>query len=166
MVLPGALGMVITLRVIHYDPLFVVSCDHLVSTHIKAVWCPLYHYFGSICLESVNQHVTHHIVGATPAGWTVISIVSLEVHKRKGRGAKYVCSISRTEGELVTILFVNDTDVIHIDVNTQQSAIEVHRDLQASIASWSNLLMASGGTLKRIMCVYCLISFNWSANEK
>ena len=42
---------------------------------------------------------------------------------------KIVCPISRTEGKLAAILFGDNTDVIHIDMNKQQSAIGVHRDL-------------------------------------
>ena len=104
--------------------------------------------------------------GAAPVGWAVISIVILGAHKRKGHGARLMCPISRTEGELAEILFVDDTDVIHIDMNKQQSAIEVHRDLQASIVSSGSLLMASGGSLKPMKCLYYLISFNWNVNKK
>ena len=57
--------------------------------------------------------------GAAPAGWAVISIVILGAHKRKGHGARFVCLISRTEGELAAILFVGNTDVIHIDMHKQ-----------------------------------------------
>ena len=64
-----------------------------------------------------------------------------------------MCPISRLEGELAAILFVDDTDVIHIGMNKQQSETEVHRDLQTSIASWGSLLMASGGVLKPIKCL-------------
>ena len=73
--------------------------------------------------------------GTAPAGWADILIVILGAHKRKGHGARFVCPISRTEGELATILFVDNTDVIHIDMNKQQPAIKVHRDPQASIVS-------------------------------
>ena len=104
--------------------------------------------------------------GAAPAGWAVMSIVIIGAHKRKGHGAKFVCPISRLEGELAVILFVDDTDVIHIDMNNHQSAVEVHEDLQASMTSWGNLLMASGGVLKPIKCFYYLISFKWNESGK
>ena len=104
--------------------------------------------------------------GAAPAGWAVMSIVILETHRRKGHGARFVCPISRSEGELAEILFAEDTDIIHIDMNKQQSVVKVHRDMQASISSWVNLLMTSGGALKPITCFYYLISFKWNANGK
>ena len=92
----------------------------------------------------------------------------LGAHTMKEYEARFVCPISRTEGELAAILSVDNTDVIHIDMNKQQTAIEVHRDLQASIASWGSLLMANVDALKLIKCFYYLISFNfnWNANGK
>ena len=64
------------------------------------------------------------------------------------------------------ILFVGDTDAIRIDMNKQQSAIEVHRDMQESIASWGSLLMASWGAFNQIKFCYYQISFNWNTNGK
>ena len=58
--------------------------------------------------------------GAAPAGWVVISITILHAHKEKGHGAQFVCPISRTTGKLAAILFVDDTDIIHIDLNQNQ----------------------------------------------
>ena len=57
---------------------------------------------------------------AASAGWAVISIVILGAHKRKGHGAKFVCPVSLAIGELSAILFVDDTDVIHLDICTEE----------------------------------------------
>ena len=53
--------------------------------------------------------------------------------------------ISRKAGQLAVLRFIKDTDLIHIDMNNEQSALEAHTDLQESIDSWGQLLMASGG---------------------
>ena len=55
--------------------------------------------------------------GAAPAGWAVISITIINAHKRKGHGGHFICPISRREGNLADILFVDDTDLIHINMN-------------------------------------------------
>ena len=55
--------------------------------------------------------------GAALAGWSVISITILGAHKRKGHGAHFICPISQRTGHLSAILFVDDTDLIHIDMN-------------------------------------------------
>ena len=101
-----------------------------------------------------------------PAGWAVISIVILGAHKRKGHGAKFVCPVSLARGELSAILFVDDTDVIHFNMEKNETALEAHANLQESVESWGNLLMTSGGALKPVKCFYYLISFVWDAQGR
>ena len=61
------------------------------------------------------------------------------------------------------ILFVDDTDVIHFNMEKNETALEAHAHLQESVESWGNLLMTSGGALKPVKCFYYLISFEWDA---
>ena len=51
---------------------------------------------------------------AAPAGWCVISITILWCHKRKGYGAKFLAPISLVKIDLAAILFVDDTDLLHL----------------------------------------------------
>ena len=81
--------------------------------------------------------------GAAPAGWAVISIKIINAHKRKGHGVHFICPISRMEGHLAAILFVDDTDLIHIDTNQDQSVHEAHAAMQESIGNWGRLLIAT-----------------------
>ena len=46
--------------------------------------------------------------GAAPAGWAVISITIINAHKRIGHRGHFICPISRREGHLAAILFVDD----------------------------------------------------------
>ena len=78
----------------------------------------------------------------------VIIVTIINAHKKKGHGGKFVCPISQRTGHLAAILFVDDNDLIHIDMDQNQRAVEAHEDLQASVNSWGKLLMASGGSLK------------------
>ena len=59
--------------------------------------------------------------GASPTGWSVISITIINAHKRKGHGGHLICPISIREGHLAAILLVDDTDLIHINMNQDQS---------------------------------------------
>ena len=52
--------------------------------------------------------------GAAPDGWCVISITILWCHKRKGYDAKFLAPISLVKRYLVAILFVDDTDILHL----------------------------------------------------
>ena len=102
--------------------------------------------------------------GAAPAGWAVISITILNAHKRKGHGAQIVCPISKLSGHLAAILFVDDADVIHVEMEHPETVEETHFALQESIINWGKLLIASGVALKPIKCFYHLISFDWKAD--
>ena len=100
--------------------------------------------------------------GAAPAGWGVISITIINAHKKKGHGDKFVCPISQRTGHLAAILLVDDNNLIHIDMDQDQTAAEAHEDLQASANSWGKLLISSGGSLKPEKCFLYLISFVWN----
>ena len=73
--------------------------------------------------------------GAAPAGWAMISITIINAHKRKGHGGNFISTISRREGHLADILFFDDTDLIHIDMNQYQSVHEAHAAMQENIGN-------------------------------
>ena len=102
--------------------------------------------------------------GAAPAGWAVISITILMAHKEKGHGAHFVCPISDLTGHLAAILFVDDTDIVHMDLRGDESVAEAHASLQDSIYNWGQLLIASGGAFKPPKCFYHLVSYGWKAS--
>ena len=99
--------------------------------------------------------------GAAPAGWAVISITILHAHKEKGHGGHFVCPISNLSGHLAAILYVDDTDILHLDMHRNQTMWEAHDALQASVDNWGKLLMATGGAFKPAKCFYHLIAFRW-----
>ena len=55
--------------------------------------------------------------GSAPAGWAIITVVILRAHKHKGHGAKFVCPVSRKVSKLAAILFVDNTDIIHMRID-------------------------------------------------
>ena len=52
-----------------------------------------------------------------PARWAVISITIINSHKSKGNGGHLLYTINIREGQLAAILFVDDTELIHIDMD-------------------------------------------------
>jgi hypothetical protein len=78
--------------------------------------------------------------GASPAGWAVISICILSAHGKKGHGAKFICPVTKLERHLSAILYVDDTDILHIDLTKDERVDEVHERIQASVNSWGNIL--------------------------
>ena len=104
--------------------------------------------------------------GAAPTGQALISITIINAHKRKVHGGHFICPISRSGGHLAAILFVDDTDLIHIDMNQDQYVHEEHVAIQESIVNWGRLLISTGGSLKPIKFFYHMISFVWSSDRR
>ncbi len=100
--------------------------------------------------------------GASPAGWCVIIIVILWAHGAKGHGAHFIALMSLVRRSLSAILYVDDTDLLLINMDTEESIVEVHAAIQRSIENWGRLLIATGRTLKPEKCFYHLIDFTWT----
>ncbi len=88
----------------------------------------------------------------------------IAAHKRKGHGAHLITPILDITGHVVGELFVDDTDLIHVDMQIVESILEAHSRLQESAINWGCLLIATGGALKPGKCSYYLISFKWKAD--
>ncbi len=65
------------------------------------------------------------------------------------------------EHHLSAILYIDDTELIHIDLSKDKTVNKVHRAIQESVNSWGNLLIATGGVLQPNKCFYSIISFKW-----
>jgi hypothetical protein len=100
--------------------------------------------------------------GASPAGWCVISIVILRAHGAKGHGVHFIAPMSLVRRSLLAILYVVNTDLLHINMDAEESIVEVHAAIQRAIENWGCLLIANGGTLKPDKCFYHLIDFAWT----
>ena len=85
----------------------------------------------------------------------------MNAHKRWGNGAKFLCPISLVHSNLSAVLFVDDTNVMHLDINRKESHLEALEELQQSVMSWGKFLIATGGSLKPSKCFYHLVSFLW-----
>jgi hypothetical protein len=102
---------------------------------------------------------------ASPSGWAVISIVILRAHGKKGHGAKLRCSITNLSAHILAILYVDGTDLLHINFDYDKSVDDAHAAIQNSVNSWGNLLIVTGGALKPEKCFYLIISFEWVHGE-
>ena len=61
---------------------------------------------------------------------------------------------SNLQGHLAAILFVDDTDIVHMNMREDQSTEEAHYSLHESIQNWGKILMVTGGALKPPQCFY------------
>jgi hypothetical protein len=102
--------------------------------------------------------------GASPTAWMAVSIPMISAHKRKGHRAHLVTPISNQPCHLAGGLFVDDTDLFHLDMGRVEPAANAHERLQEAVINWGKLLIATGGALKLEKCLYYLISFKWKAD--
>ena len=100
--------------------------------------------------------------GAGPASWTVTTIPMISAHKKKGHGAHLIAVVSDKHMHIAGALFVDDTDLTHLDMRRNETITEAHDCFQRSITNWGKLLIATGGALKPVKCSYYLISFKWN----
>ena len=70
-----------------------------------------------------------------------------------------VCPISNLTINLAALLFVDDTDLIHINLKAEETVTVAHPAMQDSISNWGQLLIASVRAFKPPKCFYHLISF-------
>ena len=103
--------------------------------------------------------------GAAPTAWRLVSIVILNAHKRRGHSAKFVCPASLTKSQLLAVLLIDDTDVIHLEMDSRKDKHMTLHGLQQSVTSWRELLVTTGGLLKPIKCFFPLILFVWNPDS-
>jgi hypothetical protein len=91
---------------------------------------------------------------ASPSGWAVTSIMTLRAHGKKGHGAKFRCPITNLSAHILAILHVNNTNLLHINFDNDESINDAHAAIQNRVNSWGNLLIATGVALKPEKCFY------------
>ena len=90
----------------------------------------------------------------------------LGAHKQEGHGDYCVCPITKMTEHPAEILFVDDTDLIYIDMSQDEITTQTRRAMQNSTDNWGELLIASGGVFKPEKCFPHLISFKWYADGR
>jgi hypothetical protein len=109
--------------------------------------------FTSLTIEVTTQGLCQGN-GASPAGWCVISIMILWAHGAKGHGAHFIAPMSHVHSSLSAILYIDDTDLLHLNMDGDETIFKTHATLQHAIENWGKLLIAMGGTLKPEKCFF------------
>ena len=72
----------------------------------------------------------------------------------KGHSAHFIAPLSQVRNSLSAILYVDETGLLHLDMEGNVTVVEVHAALQRAIDNWGKLLIATGGTLKPNKCFF------------
>ena len=85
--------------------------------------------------------------GAAPTTWVIISAPLLEMLRTAGNGGHFISPISKEYSHTVGFAFVDDTDLLHLDMRKQESTNEAMSNMQSAINRWEGGLKATGGTI-------------------
>jgi hypothetical protein len=103
--------------------------------------------------------------GASPAAWTITSIPMIAAQKKKDHGGHFIPPTSNLKGHLAIGLFVDDTDLINVNMREMETIVDMHSHLQDLVINWGKLLIATGGALNPSKCSYYLIFFQWKPDR-
>ncbi len=86
--------------------------------------------------------------GAAGTSWMVTSVTMINAHKKKGHSVRLITPITKKKLHLAGLLFVDDTDLKHLNTTKTKTTTEALAALQGAVMNWGQLLIASGGALK------------------
>jgi hypothetical protein len=67
---------------------------------------------------------------ASPSGLAFFSVVILRAHGKKGHGTKFRCPITNLSAHILAILYVANTDLLHINFDHDESDNNAHAAIQ------------------------------------
>ena len=85
--------------------------------------------------------------------------------KTAGYGLQLPSAISCSLIWFVGFAFVNDTDVLHVARNENQTGEHVLKEMQDVVDHWEGGLQATGGKLRADKSFWCLIDFKWTQGK-
>ena len=72
-----------------------------------------------------------------------------------------MCPVTAKAKKNAALIFINNNDLLHINLEREETVHEVFAAIQDSVSNWGKHLIAPGGSLKQRKCFYHLISFGW-----
>jgi len=100
-----------------------------------------------------------------PAFWLVVSIFLVLMLHRLGHRAQIRLAMSLFLFAAAGFLFVDDTDLISIASDRDDSPAQVIARMQAAVNAWDGGLHATGGVLNPDKCSWCVVAFCWDNGQ-
>ena len=98
--------------------------------------------------------------GCGPAVWLVISMFVVKYLRLKERGSRIWSALSGIAIEILGLLFVDDSDLVHFAAE-HEAQDAVAEDLNTTVQCWQQGLAISGGTLRPEKCYWYLLGYEW-----
>jgi hypothetical protein len=118
------------------------------------------------CIEIPFQGI-YQGNGAGPGIWLLVSIPIINMLKTAGFGFRVRTVISGDEFSFVCYTFVDDSDVVHscLDTNNSDDTANLVSEMQQAVDTWEGGLRASGGALVPTKSYWFLIHFVFERNS-
>ena len=105
--------------------------------------------------------------GASPATWVIISAPLIEMMRKAQNGGFFVEPISKLEHHIVGYAYVDDTDLIEMDLREEYRTLEEAAEaMQEAIHRWEGGLKATGGAIRPDKSWVYPIGFKFDAGGK
>ena len=98
---------------------------------------------------------------SAPASWTGVSTLIVNAYRRSNFGVTMRGAWSDTSLQLAAILYVDDTDLLHLSSNPYHTLEQFVIEVQNATWFWGLLLQATGGSLKPSKCFWYLASYHF-----
>ena len=95
--------------------------------------------------------------GAGPAFWLCISAILVYLLYKNGHMAKFCTALSMALIIFAAFLFIDDTDLVMVELDNESLAHVVER-MQQAVTCWNGALHASSSALKPIKCSWGFLS--------
>ena len=99
--------------------------------------------------------------GQAPPGFTAVSALMSNAYRRLGHGSAFVGAWSGILFFLAAIIFVDDTDLLHVGQRRDMSDQEFFCQVQRATTDWGLITQATGGYLKPSKCFWYMMSWEW-----
>ena len=103
--------------------------------------------------------------GMAPPAFLTLSALMSNTYRRLGHGSAFVGSWSGVMFFLAAIIFVDDTDLLHIAKRRGMSDIDFSHQVQQATFDWGFIVQATGGYLKPAKCFWYMLSWHWVRGE-
>lgn len=99
--------------------------------------------------------------GMAPAGFSCISSLMDGTYCRLGHAASFSGAWTGLVFILAAIIYVDDTDLLLIAQNRDQTMDEFFDQTQAAVTDWGHIVLSIGGYLKAAKCFWYMMSWKW-----
>jgi len=139
-------------------PMFMMI--QLMKFFLQTAYGDLANFYGGGLSGSPFQGVCQGN-GAGPTIWLAMSMCIVQMVHTHSHPTTITSAISCQQMTLIGFLYVDNTDLIYMALDTTTTSQEVVNHLQLHLSIWQHGLHASGGALAPAKCSWSMLDYYW-----